>query len=93
MESQVDGWLYQSRPSITHITETVVVQDDGLWLSCDKCAALIEQGKKVALEERSIKTYRQVYPQDDLNPLTAHFIHTLHTHFWEGRRSDAGQGK
>ena len=50
------GWAYHTKPlSVIMVPDTPIgMLDDGEWLACDPCAALIEQEKWHELEDRAI---------------------------------------
>ncbi len=93
LNSPADGWSYGTKPFIKVHGEVENVQigsiDDGKWLACDDCAALIEIGDREGVERRAIEGIKKRMPGTEPDPKEiGRLIHSLHSEFWKGKAGE-----
>ena len=58
----------------------------GAWAACSACHSLIENNQRTELLDRSVETYRKLYPDDKANIFPIRIIiNKGHAAYWQNR--------
>jgi hypothetical protein len=89
LESFEKGWTYRTKPNfeikIPGIPFSTI--DDGLWLACDDCATMIEQGDQKGLEDRAVELSNGSFPNVSKKDLKF-VIQSFHNGFWKNKQKE-----